>query len=175
MNQNPNTPNNNQNQRGNLQNNRGRSDNRFSGRDRQYNHDKNQNTAMKAKPGDKVSGQDSIKGHEDTRQPSKNRAPKGVEHISIDGKQQQRAIKNAISQNQNQSVQSPKPGQNVPAGGNNRYGRNPVRSSSHNDAIGRHASVKRVETVEDIQADIERIDKDIQFEIKQIKAVKLGL
>ncbi len=34
---------------------------------------------------------------------------------------------------------------------------------------------KRVETLEDISADIERIDSDIQFEIKQIQTTQLGL
>lgn len=34
---------------------------------------------------------------------------------------------------------------------------------------------KREETLEDIQADIERVEKDIQFEIKQIQTVILGL
>lgn len=36
-------------------------------------------------------------------------------------------------------------------------------------------NVKREETVEDIRIDIERLEKEIQFEIKQIKAVSLGL
>ena len=34
---------------------------------------------------------------------------------------------------------------------------------------------KREETLEDIRADIERVEKDIQFEIKQIQTVILGL
>ncbi len=34
---------------------------------------------------------------------------------------------------------------------------------------------KREETLEDIRADIERVEKDIQFEIKQIQTVALGL
>jgi hypothetical protein len=39
----------------------------------------------------------------------------------------------------------------------------------------KHIEPKREETVEDIIADTERIEKDIQFEIKQIKTIKLGL
>lgn len=35
--------------------------------------------------------------------------------------------------------------------------------------------VKREDSVEDIQADVERVEKDIQFEIKQVKSIKLGL
>lgn len=172
MDQNPNAQNNNQ--KGNLQNNRGRSDSRYLGRDRRDVHEKNQNSeinrGIKAKPSDKMSGQDRIKGQDDGRYTQKNREQKGVERINIDGKHQPRI------KNQTQNVQSPKQGQNVSMSGvNNRYGRNLLKNSPHNEIMGKHAPIKRVETVEDIQADIERIDKDIQFEIKQIKAVKLGL
>lgn len=34
---------------------------------------------------------------------------------------------------------------------------------------------KREETIDDIKMDIEKLEKDIQFEIKQIQSVKLGL
>jgi hypothetical protein len=34
---------------------------------------------------------------------------------------------------------------------------------------------KREETIEDIQMDIEKLERDIQFEIKQISSTKLGL
>ncbi|MGI6084599.1 MAG: hypothetical protein ACOYIF_04050 [Acetivibrionales bacterium] len=61
------------------------------------------------------------------------------------------------------------------SGYNTRYGRNTSKNLIHSEILGKNISPKRVETLEDIQADIERIDKDIQFEIKQIKAVKLGL
>lgn len=37
------------------------------------------------------------------------------------------------------------------------------------------ANPKREETVEDIKMDIDKLEKDIQFEIKQIRSVKLGL
>lgn len=178
MDQNPNTQNN-SNQKANFQNNRGRSDSRNSGKDRRDTHEKNQNSeinrGVKAKPVDKMPGQDRIKGQDDARYTQKNREQKGVERISIDGKHQPRT-KNTVPQNQTQNVPSPKQGQNISVGGgNNRYGRNVVKNSSHNEIMGKHAPIRRIETVEDIQADIERIDKDIQFEIKQIKAVKLGL
>lgn len=35
--------------------------------------------------------------------------------------------------------------------------------------------VKREESVDDIRADIEQVEKDIELEIKQIRAIKLGL
>ncbi len=180
MDQNPNTnTQSNNNQKVNFQNNRGRADNRYSGRDRRDAHEKNHSSEMnrgvKAKSGDRVPGQDRIKSQDDARYTQKNREQKGVERVSIDSKQQPR-VKSAVAPNPTQNVQPTKQGLNVPAGsGNNRYGRNQARNSSHNEIVGKHAPIKRVETVEDIQADIERIDKDIQFEIKQIKAVKLGL
>jgi hypothetical protein len=72
---------------------------------------------------------------------------------------------------QNQNTQ-----QAYVANNQNRYARgNAVKNIPQADVAGRNIKAKRIETVEDIQADIERIDKDIQFEIKQIRAVKLGL
>lgn len=64
---------------------------------------------------------------------------------------------------------------NNTANSQNRFSKNITNNSGHMDSVVKNIKPKRIETVEDIQADIERIDKDIQFEIKQIKAVKLGL
>jgi hypothetical protein len=55
-----------------------------------------------------------------------------------------------------------------------RFGRN-SQSRAYNDVFNRSIKPKREETIEDIQADIERVEKDIQFEIKQIRSIKLGL
>ncbi len=45
----------------------------------------------------------------------------------------------------------------------------------HYDHLNRQVRTKREETVEDIKADVEQIEKDIQFEIRQIRSIKLGL
>jgi hypothetical protein len=41
--------------------------------------------------------------------------------------------------------------------------------------VARIANPKREESVDDIRMDIEKLEKDIQFEIKQIRSIKLGL
>lgn len=58
------------------------------------------------------------------------------------------------------------------ANNNSRYNRS--RYNGNNEK-GRIINSKHIETVEDIRADAERIEKDIEFEIRQIKSVKLGL
>lgn len=87
------------------------------------------------------------------------------------GREQKQTEKHAKSY-QNRSYKS-NPG--ASSGGNSRYGRNASRGNNHCEVLGKGITSKRIETVEDIQADIERIEKDIQFEIKQIKAIKLGI
>ncbi|HHY65572.1 MAG TPA: hypothetical protein GX501_11060 [Clostridiaceae bacterium] len=111
-------------------------------------------------------------GKADGRQGGRGRPEKqkGIERSGIDGKQQSRTGKNSSGP----QAQPAKQNQNMPAGGSNRF-RNQPRGSVHNDAAGKHTQVKRVETIEDIKADIERIDKEIQFEIKQIRSIRLGL
>lgn len=61
---------------------------------------------------------------------------------------------------------------NMSANNNSRYNRS--RYNGNNEK-GRIINSKHIETVEDIRADAERIEKDIEFEIRQIKSVKLGL
>lgn len=56
----------------------------------------------------------------------------------------------------------------------NRHKRN-FHSSGRGELPSHYIKTARDETVEDIIADTERIEKDIQFEIKQIRAVKLSL
>lgn len=64
-------------------------------------------------------------------------------------------------------------------GNRSNYRRNSYhkRSSRYNSdsLVARIANPKREETIEDIQMDIEKLEKDIQFEIKQIRSTKLGL
>jgi len=50
-----------------------------------------------------------------------------------------------------------------------------IRYTRRNSQEGSRQTKANVETIEDIIADIERIEKDIQFEIKQIRTIKLGL
>jgi hypothetical protein len=47
--------------------------------------------------------------------------------------------------------------------------------SYQNSQIKFNTRVKTVETVEDIKADIARIEKEIELEIKEIKTMRLGL
>ena len=56
----------------------------------------------------------------------------------------------------------------------NRFPRSNPPTPFH-ESYNRTIKAKREETAEDIQADVERVEKDIQFEIKQIKSIKLGL
>lgn len=48
-------------------------------------------------------------------------------------------------------------------------------NSSFQNAQPRISRVKTEETVDDIKADIVRIEKEIQLEIKEIKSMRLGL
>jgi hypothetical protein len=61
-------------------------------------------------------------------------------------------------------------------GSDHRHGRFSRKNNrSHYDHLNRSIRAKREETVDDIRADIDQLEKDIQFEIKQIKSIKLGL
>ncbi|NLM75782.1 MAG: hypothetical protein GX187_06795 [Clostridiaceae bacterium] len=50
-----------------------------------------------------------------------------------------------------------------------------IKRNNYNQDSPRHIRASHIETVEDIIADIERVEKEIQFEIKQIRTIKLGL
>lgn len=52
--------------------------------------------------------------------------------------------------------------------------KSPQRYNSES-VVSRIANPKREETIEDIKMDIEKLEKEIQFEIKQIRSTKLGL
>lgn len=139
-------------------------------RNKRFSHSRNSNTGdnytANAQQGnrEKPLNKDRLKGR-DSRYATKSREQKLSEKTNPD-------VKQAVKSNQNKTY---KYDSGFASGGNTRYGRNDSRNSIHNEILGRSITSKRIETVEDIQADIERIDKDIQFEIKQIKAVKLGL
>ena len=167
MDLNPNTQNNNkQNQKENLLNTRSKFDNnKRSDKNRSYPQGKNQNTegnrAAKAQLGNnnKPINQDRLKGRDDAQYSDRPRGHK------TEGKQDSKVqLKQPYNSNRNNS-----------SGNSPRYGRNSGRNAGYNEILGRHINTRQIETIDDIKADIERIDKDIQFEIKQIKAVKLGL
>ncbi|ANW99848.1 hypothetical protein CSTERTH_12810 [Thermoclostridium stercorarium subsp. thermolacticum DSM 2910] len=51
----------------------------------------------------------------------------------------------------------------------------PSQRISSEQVAARISNPKREETIEDIRMDIEKLEKEIQFEIKQIRSTKLGL
>jgi hypothetical protein len=55
------------------------------------------------------------------------------------------------------------------------YNKNRHQRYNTDSLVARISNPKRDETIEDIIMDIEKLEKDIQFEIKQIRSVKLGL
>jgi hypothetical protein len=99
---------------------------------------------------------DRNRGQKDNRYPQKTR----------DQKTNERPKDNAPAQRAQQNAN------NAPSHGANHQNR-PSKSAHHGES--RQIKAKRVETLEDIKADIERVEKDIQLEIKQIRAIKLGL
>jgi hypothetical protein len=60
---------------------------------------------------------------------------------------------------------------------NNRidFHKKPQQRYNPENFVTRIANPKREESVDDIKIDIEKLEKDIQFEVKQIRSVKLGL
>ncbi len=173
MEQNPNNQSNNQQrQKQSIQNTHHRLDNNKPiERDRRFSHGRNSgaddNNIVKSQQGnkEKISNQDRMKDRDNVKYATKSRDQKVADKTSRD-------VKTTVKSHQNRPYKSDS---GFSSGENAHYGRNVSRNSSSNDILGRSITTKRIETVEDIQADIERIDKDIQFEIKQIKAVKLGL
>ncbi len=130
-------------------------DNRNPNRDRNNRpNDRNQGTERT-----QMSSNDRNRGQKDSRYPQKPRDQKGGE----------RPKENAPAQRVPQSSST------VPGHGSNNQNR-PMRTPPHHgESLIKQIKPKRIETVEDIQADIERVEKDIQLEIKQIRAIKLGL
>lgn len=60
---------------------------------------------------------------------------------------------------------------------NNRidFNKKPQQRYNSENLVARITNPKREESVDDIKMDIEKLEKDIQFEVKQIRSVKLGL
>jgi len=152
----------------NLQNNNARAGSRTTDRNKRYSQGRSSNSEsediINAQPGDseKLLSQDYMKGRENIKSMTKGKDQKSTE------KQHTKHSKS----HQNKSYKS---NLGVASGKNSRYGRNATRSTNPSDILVKSITTKRIETIEDIQADIERIDKEIQFEIKQIKAIKLGI
>jgi hypothetical protein len=145
-------PNNQQRQRQNIQNSNTRAgNNRSLEKNKRYSQGRNANNE---------DNQERMKVRDSIKYGTKGRDQRLTE------KQEAKHVKS----HQNKSYKS---NSGVSLGGNSRYGRNTSRN--HSEILGKSIAAKRNETVEDIQADIERIEKDIQFEIKQIKAIKLGI
>ncbi|HAA25197.1 MAG TPA: hypothetical protein DCE11_03625 [Ruminiclostridium sp.] len=63
---------------------------------------------------------------------------------------------------------------NYRKGGRGDYHKKSLRYGS-DSLVARISNPKREESIDDIKLDIEKIEKDIQFEIKQIRSIKLGL
>lgn len=57
----------------------------------------------------------------------------------------------------------------------NEYQKRPSQRYNSESVVSRIANPRREETIEDIRMDIEKLEKEIQFEIKQIRSTKLGL
>ncbi len=63
----------------------------------------------------------------------------------------------------------------TPVDGAPRQGNNRGPHYQRRDSYRHHEPVKAVETLEDIQRDIRRIEKEIEMEISEISAAKLGV
>jgi len=98
---------------------------------------------------------------------NKNRGQNNGQIAAAKGKEAQKTNDKAAQDNQAKEKAEHRYGQQ------GRFGRN--NSRSHHESLNRSARTKREETLDDIRADIEQIEKDIQFEIKQIRSIKLGL
>ncbi len=162
---------NNSQQRFNNQNSRPQSD-RNRSQDRRGQQDRNSNQD-RSRLDKNHAGEKGINPNNDrTRAQSDSKYPqKPKEQKAVDRPRSEQAGKTQSQPNKSQASQNHGAGSN----NNNRYARNPLHNVTLGDTAARHIIPKRIETVEDIQADIERVEKDIQFEIKQIRAVKLGL
>ncbi|HEY8500791.1 MAG TPA: hypothetical protein VIL89_09240 [Clostridia bacterium] len=66
------------------------------------------------------------------------------------------------------------PHSNYRKGGRNDFYKKSLRYHSES-LVARISNPKREESIDDIKMDIEKIEKDIQFEMKQIRSIKLGL
>lgn len=107
------------------------------------------------RPNGKSNGQD--KKSSITRIGGKNRGNAGNQAAAAKAKEPQKEKQAAESADSRQSKMAKKGGR------------------PHYESVNRPVRTKREETIEDIRADIEQLEKDIQFEIRQIRSIKLGL
>lgn len=165
--------NNQQRQRQSIQNSNTRTgNNKSSERNKRYSQGQGRNpvnegnNVLKVQQGNKKRplDQDRMKGHDNVKT-----APKGRDQNLTEKQDTKHVTFHQNKSNKSNSGATP--------GGNPRYGRNTPRNPGRRNETLRKSitAPKRIETLEDIQAEIERIDKDIQFEIKQIRAVKLSV
>jgi len=159
--------NNQQKEKQDLQINDAKAGHRTTERNKNYSQGLSSNTENEdvnnAQRGDseKLLSQDSMKGRDNNKSMTKGKEQKPTEKHSKHSKpHQNKSYKSSLGIGSNR---------------NSRYGRNATRSTNPSEILAKSITTKRIETIEDIQADIERIDKEIQFEIKQIKAIKLGI
>lgn len=84
---------------------------------------------------------------------------------------------NSTQQANNQKYKSKKEGNRTNYRRNSRddYHKRSSHRYNSESLVSRIANPKREETIEDIRMDIEKLEKEIQFEIKQIRSTKLGL
>ncbi|NLM12068.1 MAG: hypothetical protein GX213_15145 [Clostridiaceae bacterium] len=84
---------------------------------------------------------------------------------------------NISKQGNNKKNRSPKEGGYTNYSRRNRgeYQKKSSQRYNTESVVSRIANPRREETVEDIRMDIEKLEKEIQFEIKQIRSTKLGL
>ena len=82
--------------------------------------------------------------------------------------------KNNQKQNSNQRKER-SPRSNFQKSSRNEFQKRSGQRYSAENRAARIVSPKREENVDDIKMDIEKLEKDIQFEIKQIQSIKLGL
>lgn len=160
--------NNQQKEKQNLQNSNAKTGSKPTERNKRYSQERNSNSenenVINTQEGDseKNLSQDYMKGCENNKSMTK-------------GKEQKLTEKQHTKHSKSHQNKSYKSNVGITSGRSSRYGRNATRSTNPSEILAKSIATKRIETIEDIQADIERIDKEIQFEIKQIKAIKLGI
>lgn len=155
-------------QKGNSQNGRPQTDRSRIGNDKKVAHGRYQNY-------DRNRQNDKNQTTERTRKPQNDREKPQTESKypqRVRGRNFEKPIENNRTEKYLQNVST---AVNNAAGNKSSNPRPTVYNTNHGDISVRHIKTNRVETVEDIKADVERIEKDIQFEIKQIRSAKLGL
>lgn len=154
---------NNQNIRSQSERSRSNNQDRRPSQDGNQNHERNRsNDRNQAGERNQLSKNDRTRGQIDSKYAHKSREQRGSEQAK-----DSQPIK--YQPNQPSSAHS------INNNNQSRYTKSPFHNAIHGDSAAKYIKPVRIETVEDIQADLERVEKDIQFEIKQIRAVKLSL